>query len=107
MRNVCGCWHSCILESIRELLQPLREISQAVSHRLLVGFLLFGFWVLGGSRRFPDVSSSLLKRAGLEEVLDESCGDDVEDELAQELDDNPGTTTGTKVSVLCKMFFPL
>ena len=35
-----------------------------------------------------------------EEVLDEYCGSDVEDELAPELDDNPGTTTGTKCSVL-------
>ena len=33
-------------------------------------------------------------------MLDESCGNDVEDELAPELEDNPGTTTGTKFSVL-------
>ena len=43
--------------------------------------------------------SSLRSLAGLGEVLDESCGNDVEDELALELDDNPGTT-GTKSSVL-------
>ena len=30
--------------------------------------------------------------AGLGEAPDESCGSDVEDELALELDDNPGTT---------------
>ena len=36
-------------------------------------------------KRFPDASSSLRERAGLEEVLGESCGGDVEDELALEL----------------------
>ena len=44
--------------------------------------------------------SSLRCVAGLEEVLDESCGGDVEDELLSEFDDNPGTTRGTKFSVL-------
>ena len=43
---------------------------------------------------------------GLGEVLDESCGNDVEDELAVELDDHPGTTTGTKCSVLRRMCSP-
>ena len=33
-------------------------------------------------------------------LLDESCGNDVEDDLALEPDDNPGTITGTKFSVL-------
>ena len=32
-----------------------------------------------------------------EEVLDESCGSDVEVELVPELDDIPGTTRSTKV----------
>ena len=36
-------------------------------------------------------------------MLDESCGNDVEDELAQELDDNPGTTTSTNFPS-CKEF---
>ena len=52
------------------------------------------------SRLFPGDSSSLRSVAGLEDVLDESCGIDVEDELAPELDDNPGRTRGTKLSVL-------
>ena len=43
---------------------------------------------------------------GREEVLDEPCGDDVEDELVLELDDSPGTTKRTKFSVLQRMFFP-
>ena len=60
----------------------------------------FGFSLLGGSRRFPDACSSLRKLAGLEEVLEASCGNDVEDELALELDDNPRTTTSTTFSVL-------
>ena len=32
-----------------------------------------------------------------------SCRVDVEDELALELDDSPGTTTGTKISVLLRI----
>ena len=39
-------------------------------------------------------------------VLDESCGSDVEDELVPEFDDNPGTTRGTKFSVLDTSVFP-
>ena len=42
---------------------------------------------------FPLPLGHIVKRAGLEKVLDESCGNDVEDELAldlEELDDNPG-----------------
>ena len=37
-------------------------------------------------------------------MLGESCGNDVEDELVRELDDNPGTTTSTKFSVLHSHF---
>ena len=44
--------------------------------------------------------SSLRSVAGLEDVLVESCGGNVEDETPPELVDNPGTTKGTKVSVL-------
>ena len=46
---------------------------------------------------------SLRSGAGLEDVFDESCGGDVYDEL----DDNPGTTRGTKISVLHKNVLPL
>ena len=46
----------------------------------------FGF---GESRQLPGAGSSLRSVAGLEDVLDESCGGDVEDELVPELDDNP------------------
>ena len=56
------------------------------------------FWFFGESRQFPGAPSSL-RVAGLEEVLDESCGSDVEDELAPEFDDNPEMTMGTKFSV--------
>ena len=104
-KNVCGCWHFCIFEIICELLQPLQEVSQAVSSCLLVvlskkkkRLLIFG-----ASHRCPETSSSIRTLAGLEEVLDESCGNDVEDELALGLDDNPGTATGTKISVLQKI----
>ena len=52
------------------------------------------------SRQCPGAGSSLRSVAGLEDVLDESCGIDVEDELVPDLDDKPGTTRGTKLSVL-------
>ena len=39
-------------------------------------------------------------------MLDESCGIDVEEELALELEDNPRTTIGTKCSVLHIIIFP-
>ena len=45
------------------------------------------------------------KLAQLEEVLDESCGNDVEDYLALELDDSPGPTIGTTLSVLHIILF--
>ena len=64
----------------------------------------------GGSPRFPDArawASSHRGLAGLGEVLAESCGNDVEDELALELDDNPGTTIGTTFSVMHRIIFPL
>ena len=44
---------------------------------------------------------------GLKEVLDESCGNDVEDELELILGDNPGTTIGTTFYILHGIFFPL
>ena len=60
----------------------------------------FWCWVVGFvSRQFPGASSSLRSVAGLQDGLDESGGIDVEGELVPELDDNPGTTRGTKLSV--------
>ena len=50
--------------------------------------------------------SSLRGLAGLGELLDESSANDVEDELERELEDNPGTTPGTKFSVLHRIPFP-
>ena len=71
-------------------------------------FSLFFFWFgLGRSRQCADTPSSLRKLAGLEEVLDESCGNDVEDELAPELDDNPGTTRGATFFCLAQNSFPI
>ena len=49
--------------------------------------------------------SSLRNLAGLGEVLDERCGDDVEDELELKLEDNPKSTTGTNsFSILGQMW---
>ena len=39
-------------------------------------------------------------------LLDESCGGDVEEETLSELANNPGTTRGTKLSVLQNILFP-
>ena len=72
----------------------------------LLLFFLFLFRDFVESRRSPSACLSLRFVAGLEKVLDESCGGDVEDELVPELDDNPGTTRGTKFSVLHKNSFP-
>ena len=68
----------------------------------LLSLFLFMFLVFVGSPRFADVwgwVSSLRGVAG----PDESCGNDVEDKLALELEepvDNPGTKISTKFSVL-------
>ena len=48
--------------------------------------------------------SSLRSNTESEDELDESSGGDVEDELLSELTDNPGTTRGTKLSVLQRCF---
>ena len=50
----------------------------------------FLFWVFGYR-----ASCQLRSVAGLDDVLDESFGGEVEDELVPEFDDNPGTTRGT------------
>ena len=47
---------------------------------------LFWLWVLGGLDLCPYTLSSVRKLAGIEKV-DESCGNDVENELVLELDD--------------------
>ena len=47
----------------------------------------FGFLVNRASFLVPE--SSPRSVAGLEDVLDKSCGNDVEDDLAPEFDDNP------------------
>ena len=78
------------------------EVSQAVSRcSLAVSIFCFS----GGLRHIPDTPSSLRRFAGSAE-LDESCGNDAEDELVLELDDSPGTATGTKFFVLHRNVFP-
>ena len=68
---------------------------------MIVAFLFTLFFVfLKGSPRFSSASSSLRTSARLEDVLEESCGNDVEDELAPELDDNPGTSNGYEMFCL-------
>ena len=62
--------------------------------------------MFGESRQSPGTRSSLRSVAGLEDVLDESCGGDVEDELVPELDDHPGTARGMNISIMHKILFP-
>ena len=95
MRSVCGCKHFGIFEIFCELLKPGRCCRRSFeSIEFHAGF----------RDQFPGASSSLRSEAGLDDVfddaLDKSCDGDVEDEL-----DNPGTTIGTKPSVLHEMFF--
>ena len=83
MRNVSDCRHFCTFE-ICELPQPRWEVSQAVSHCLVV-VLFFCFEFFWRSRQLPSASSSLRTPARLQDVLDESCCSDVEDELAPDV----------------------
>ena len=78
------------------------------SESRLPSLLLFLFWVfLRWSVPLAWSFSSLRSDAGLEDELDESCGGDVEDESLPELVANPGTTRGTKLSVLHFIVFPV
>ena len=77
---------------------------------------------MGGSHQIPEASSSLRSNTEPEDELEagrmlfpaaistsllhESCDGDVEDETLPELADNPGTTRGTKLSVLQITLFP-
>ena len=84
-----------------------RKFSQTVVRvSIVIPLFIFVFGFFGESRHFPGAGSSLRSGAGLEDVLDESCGGDVEDELVPEFDYNPRTTRGTKLSDLHKIFSP-
>ena len=72
----------------------------------LISLFFFLFRFFGESRQFPGARSSPRSVSGLEDAVDEYCGSDVEDELVPEFDNNPGTTRGTKFSVLQRIFFP-
>ena len=89
MRNVCagaGTSVSSIL-SVNSSNHSGRSRKRSSEARLIF-FFLFLFWVFGDPLRFHVAGSSLRSDAGLEDVLDESCGGDVEDELVPEVDDN-------------------
>ena len=78
-----------------------RSRNRSPAARLLsLSFFCFGFLVNRASCLVPP------SVAGLEDVLDEFCGGDVEDELVPEFGDNPETTRGTNFSVLPRIFFP-
>ena len=98
------CWHFCIFEMFCELLEPFEKVSQSVS-RCSITPLCFYFGCLVNRCSFlvPDRHFALL--LDLKDVLDESCGGDVQDELVPEFDENPGTTRRTKLSVLQRIFF--
>ena len=65
----------------------------------VIPFLVFVLF-FEGSHQFPGAIPSPRSDTGLEDELDESCGGDVEDETL------PGTTRGTKLSVLHMIVFP-
>ena len=83
---------------------------------------LFLFGVFEGANQLPGAVPSLHANTGLEDeleagrtsfldassasLLNESCDGDVEDETLSELVDLPGTTRGTKLSVLQITLFP-
>ena len=64
-------------------------------------FFFFCFWFSGP--QFPNACSSLRSVSGI--VDDELCNDDVEDDRVPLLEDTPGTTRGTKLSVSHIFFF--
>ena len=95
MRNVCGTGTTVSSRfSVNSSNHSGKSRNGSCDARLS-SFFLFWFWVFGESRKFPGAGSSLRSVAGLEDVLDESCGGDVEDELVPEFDDNPRTARGS------------
>ena len=79
----------------------------------LSSLFLFWFWIFRDSCpsllvawtwRWPRCSS--VSRGLAASFLSDSCDCDVEDELPPELVENPGTTRGTKLSVLQTLLFP-
>ena len=63
----------------------------------MISLFLFWFWEVARCQ-FPGAVPSLRSSAGLDE--EKSCDVDFENELLPELTDSPGTTRGTKLSVL-------
>ena len=53
-----------------------------------------------------ELDAALFPEACSASLLNESCDGDVENELFPGLVDNPGTTRGTKLSVLQRILFP-
>ena len=66
LRSVCECWHLCIFEFVCDLLQPLREGSEAIFLCLFVIFIS-AFWIIAS------ISRRLFVTSILEQLLDESC----------------------------------
>ena len=109
---MCGCRHFCIFEIFCETPPTIQEdLANGRPKTYCYPSFYFCFGFLGFvSHQFLSAASPLRSSAGLgdvlEDVLDESCGGDVEDEAVPEFDDSPGTTRGTKFSVLHSFFFP-
>ena len=110
MRNVCGCRGTSV--SSRFSVNPSIHSGKSSSIiglprlHLCPSFYWYDFGLLNrASFLVPD--RPLRSVAGLDDVLDESCGSDVEDELVPEFDDNPWTTRGTKIFRLAENLLPL
>ena len=98
----CVLWNICDISSNHS-----GRIPQTVVRISTVIPLFTLFWDFEGLHQFPGAIPSLRSNSGLEDEheFDESCGGDVDDELLPKLVDNPGTTRGTKLSVLHKNVF--
>ena len=82
------CFHNTVLaEVITNLIFSPGQLFSVIALRSSTGLELEA-----DRQRFPETFST--------SSLDESCDGDVEDEMLPELVDNPGTTRGTKLSVL-------
>ena len=90
-------------------IQGLHE-GRSRNRSLLAWLLSFFKKICGGPLRSPDAwswVSTLRSLAGLEKVLDESCGNDVQDELKLELERQPCDNNRNEIFCLAHNPFPL
>ena len=90
------------------MLEVLMGLDSLPSKLTCCPHFYFGFWFWDhrvGFHALVGMHRHFVNLAGVGEVLDESCRNDVGNELELELEDNPGTTR-TTFSVLHRIIFP-